>query len=201
MNLIQRVISIITKPKEEWLVINGETPNTNQIIMSYVLPLTLAGAAASFIGAGIIGRSFLGVRFASINLGVVAAITALIVGIASVFVSSFIIDALAPSFGSEKNMGRSMQLVAYSYTPSFVGALLSFYPPIGIIGSLFGFYGLYLLWLGLPTMKKTPEDKQAGYFIVSLLVIIVAWIVIGLVIAGILTSIFATSVSNTTLGL
>ena len=46
----------------------------------------------------------------------------------SVFVSSFVIDALAPSFGSEKNMGRSVQLVAYSYTPFWVGGLLAILP-------------------------------------------------------------------------
>jgi hypothetical protein len=195
MNLIQRVINMITKPKEEWLVIDSETPNTNQIIMSYVLPLTLAGAAAAFIGSGIVGTTVFGVRYASINLGIVAAITKIVVGIASVFLSAFIIDALAPSFGSEKNMGRSVQLVAYASTPALVGALLSFLPMLGIIGSLFGLYGLYLLWLGLPIMKKTTEDKQAGYFIISLIVIIVAWVVIGIVIGMILAGVFTTAIA------
>ena len=104
----------------------------------------------------------------------------------SVFVSAFVIDALAPSFGSEKNMGRSVQLVAYSYTPGWIGGLLAIIPSIAIVGVLAGLYGLYLLYLGLPKLKKTPEDKLIGYFVVSLLVIIVVYFVIGMIMAAIL---------------
>ena len=95
-----------------------------------------------------------------------------------VFVAAFVIDALAPSFGSEKNMGRSIQLVAYSFTPIWVGGLLAILPAIAVVGTLLGLYGLYLLYLGIPKLKKTPEDKQIGYFVVSLIVIIVVYILI-----------------------
>jgi len=51
-------------------------------------------------------------------------------------ISAFIIDALAPSFGAEKNMGRSVQLVSYSYTPGWIGGLLAIIPAIALIGAL-----------------------------------------------------------------
>jgi hypothetical protein len=51
---------------------------------------------------------------------------------------------------------------------------------------LAGLYGLYLLYLGLPKLKKTPADKHVGYFVVSLLVIIVLNIVIGLLMNALL---------------
>jgi hypothetical protein len=108
--------------------------------------------------------------------------------IAGVFISALVIDALAPSFGSEKNMGRSVQLVAYSYTPSWIGGLLSIYPPLAIVGVLAGIYGLYLLYIGMPKLKKTPADKQVGYFIVSLVTIIVVYFVIGLIMSRIVLS-------------
>ena len=61
---------------------------------------------------------------------------------------------------------------------------------LAIIGGLFGLYGIYLWYLGLGPMKKTPEDKKVVYLIVSILVMIVVFIVVGLVLGKILGSIF-----------
>ena len=186
MNLIERVKNIIMSPAKEWDVIATEQPDTGKIITGYVLPLAGAAALAAFIGYGLIGVSYFGIRVAGINWGIYQAINVLVAAIAGVFISAFVIDALAPSFGSEKNMGRSVQLVAYSYTPGWIGGLLAIFPAIALIGSLAGLYGLYLLYLGLPKLKKTPADKHVGYFVVSLLVIIVVYFVIGLIMAAIL---------------
>ncbi len=186
MNLIERAKNIIVQPVKEWDVISTEQPDIGKIITGYVLPLAGAAAVAAFIGYGLIGVSYFGIRFKSIDLGLYQAINVLITALISVFVSAFVIDALAPSFGSEKNMGRSVQLVAYSYTPGWIGGLLAIIPSIAIVGVLAGLYGLYLLYLGLPKLKKTPEDKLIGYFVVSLLVIIVVYFVIGMIMAAIL---------------
>lgn len=181
MNLIDRVKNIIVSPAKEWDVINGEQPNTSGIITGYVLPLAGAAAVAAFIGYGLIGFNVLGFKVSGISWGIYQACTVLVMAIASVFIGAAVIDALAPSFGSEKNMGRSVQLVAYSYTPAWVGGLLSILPAIALIGSLASLYGLYLLYIGLPKLKKTPADKQVGYFVVSLIVLIVVYFIIGLI--------------------
>ena len=188
MNLIERAKNIIISPVKEWNVISTETPDTGKIITGYVLPLAGAAAIAAFIGYAFIGRYYTGV-----NWGLYHALTVLIGALLSVFVSSFVIDALAPSFGSEKNMGRSLQLVAYSYTPAWVGGLLAILPVLGLIGSLAGLYGLYLLYVGMPVMKKTPQDKHVGYFVVSLLVILVVFFLIGWILGRLLLSVFGLS--------
>jgi hypothetical protein len=193
MNLIERAKNILLTPKTEWEVVKSEEPNVPGIITGYVLPLAGVAAAAAFVGYGLIGINMFGIRIAGINWGIYQAVTVLATALISVFVSSFIIDALAPSFGSEKNMGRSVQLVAYSYTPAWVGGIFAILPSLAIIGSLAGIYGLYLLYIGLPALKKTPLDKQVGYFVVSLIVIIVVFIVIGLILSKILMSIFGLS--------
>ncbi len=180
-------------PKTEWDVVNGEEANIPGIITGYVVPLAGAAAAAAFIGYAFIGVSVLGVRFKGMDWGLYQGITVLASALLSVFVSAFVIDALAPSFGSEKNLGKSVQLVAYSWTPGWVGGLLAIIPSLGIIGSLAGLYGLYLLYEGLPRLKKTPEDKKVGYFVVSLIVIIVVFMVIGFILTKILMSAFGLS--------
>lgn len=186
MNLIERAKNIIISPVKEWDLVATEQPDVGKIITGYVLPLAGAAALAAFIGYGLIGVSYFGIRFRSIDLGVYQAISVLLTAVISVFISAFVIDTLAPSFGSEKNMGRSVQLVAYSYTPGWIGGLLAILPAIALVGSLAALYGLYLLYVGLPKLKKTPADKQIGYFVVSLLVIIVVYFVIGLIMAALL---------------
>ncbi|MET0636446.1 MAG: Yip1 family protein [Chitinophagaceae bacterium] len=174
MTLIDRAKNMIVAPVREWDQIAGETPDTGKIITGYVLPLAGAAAVAAFIGYGLIGQSTVfGIRVASTDVGLYYAIRVLIGAIAGVFIAAAVIDALAPSFGSEKNMGKSIQLVAYSFTPAWLGGLLSIFPPLALIGALAGIYALYLLYVGLPKLKKTPADKQVGYFVVSLIVMIV----------------------------
>jgi len=189
MNAIERAKNIITSPNKEWDVIALEQPNTGQIIMGYVLLLAGAAAVAAFIGYGLIGSgSGLLHSYGTTGWGIYYALNVLVGAIVGVFISALVIDALAPSFGSEKNMGRSVQLVAYSYTPAWIAGILSIYPPLAIVGLIAGLYGLYLLYIGMPKIKKTPADKQAGYFILSLVTIVVVYIVIGLIMSRIVLS-------------
>ena len=200
MNLIDRAKKILLTPKTEWDVVNSETPNTQSILTTYVIPLVAIGAIASFIGWGFIGKSysygFGSVKVSGVSLGIRYALIALIGGIAGCFLLAFVIDALAPTFKSEKDFGRSFQLAAYSSTAGWVGAVLNILPSLAIIGSLVGLYGLYLLYLGLPKLKKTPQEQSTGYFIASLVAMIVASFVIGLILAAILVPKSSISSSN-----
>ena len=200
MNLIDRAKKILLTPKTEWDVVNSETPNTQSILTTYVVPLVAIGAIASFIGWGFIGKSysygFGSVKVSGVSLGIRYALIALIGGIAGCFLLAFVIDALAPTFKSEKDFGRSFQLAAYSSTAGWVGAVLNILPSLAIIGSLVGLYGLYLLYLGLPKLKKTPQEQSTGYFIASLVAMIVASFVIGLILAAILVPKSSISAAN-----
>jgi len=190
VNVVDRAKNIITQPAKEWNVIATEPANAGQIITGYVLILAGAAAIAAFIGYAFIGVEVMGIRFKGTNWGLYQALSVLLGGILSVYVTALIVDALAPSFNSEKNYNRSVQLVAYSFTPSWIGGLLAIFPSIGIIGALFGLYGLYLMYIGLPKIKKTPSDKVTGYFIVTLIVTILVYMVIGWLMANVLMKAF-----------
>ncbi|MGJ7030639.1 Yip1 family protein [Niabella hirudinis] len=196
MNVINRAKSMILSPKTEWDVIDGEQPDNAKVITGYVLPLAGLAAAAAFIGYAFIGIDAGLFRMKGVNWGLFQAISTLAGAILGVFISAFVIDALAPSFGSEKNLGRSVQLVAYAYTPAWVGGLLAILPAIAAIGGLFGLYGLYLLYIGLPKMKKTPEDKQMTYFIVSLLVTIAVYFIIATIMTALIMPLMGLSMSQ-----
>ena len=130
MNLIERVKNILITPKTEWEVINGETATSQSLLMGYVLPLAIVAAVGSLL-KGLLFAGAFGLKFF-----IITAVIAFISSVIAYYVTVIIVDMLAPSFGSEKNMGKSAQLVAYSGTPSYVGGLLSFIPVIGWIVSL-----------------------------------------------------------------
>jgi hypothetical protein len=186
MNLVDRVKNIIISPKTEWEAISNEEPNTQQILFSYVLPLALILTIATVIGWGLFGV----LGFSSFSYGIAMGLVQLINAFVSVLVAAFVIDALASSFGSQKNFGKAVQLVAYSMTPIWVFGILNIIPSIGWLGSLLGLYGLYLLYLGISPLMATPEDKRVGYLIVSIIVLIVVYFVIAAILGAIVLGIF-----------
>jgi hypothetical protein len=191
MNLVTRAKNMITNPKVEWNIVAAEQPNVNQIITQYVLPLTLLGAVAAFIGYGLIGFSILGVHVGGMSWGIYYAINKIILGILSVFITAYVVDLLAPSFASEKDFGRSLQLVAYGATPGLVAAIFAILPFIaGIVAIAGAIYSVYLWYLGLGPIKKTPEDKKVVYLIVAFLVLIVVYSLIGIILSRLLLPVF-----------
>jgi hypothetical protein len=190
MALVDRAKNMITTPKTEWAVIASEEPNQSAMITGYALPLILLGAVAAFIGYGFIGYDVMGIRFSGISWGLYQAVMQILFGLAGIFITSFVVDALAPSFNSQKDKGRAMQLVVYSMTPAWIGAILSIFPPIAWLGMLFGLYSLYLIYIGLPHTMKTPQDKVAVYMVVTIVVLIVVYAIIGMVLARPLMNLF-----------
>ena len=191
MNIVTRAKNMITNPRVEWNVVATEQPNVNQIIMQYVLPLTLLGAIAAFIGYGLIGFSMLGLHVGGISWGIYYAINAIILGLLSVFITAWVVDLLAPSFASEKDFGRSLQLVAYGSTPALIAALFAILPFLaGILAIAGAVYSVYLWYLGLGPIKKTPEDKKVVYLIVTFLALVVVYALIGMILTRLLMPAF-----------
>jgi hypothetical protein len=180
MNLVDRAKNIILTPKTEWPVIAGETPNIQQIIVGYVIPLALIPAVATILG----GLLFVHSVFFSVTYYIGTAIAAFVAAVIGVFVTAYVIDFLAPNFGSEKGLGRAMQLVSYSFTPAWIAGVLNIIPFLGIIGALAGLYGIYLLYLGLPVLMKTPQDKVVIYLVVTIIVLLVVYFVLAAVFSG-----------------
>ncbi len=191
MNIIERVKNILVTPKTEWNVIAAEEGTSTSVLTTYVLPLSLIGAGATLIGWGLIGKSysyglFGGITVKGWDIGIKYGIISLVSVLIGYFVTAFVVDALAPSFGSEKNLNKSAQLVGYAFTPSLIGAVLNIFPSVAWLGGLFGLYGIYLWYLGLGPVKKTPDDKKVVYLVVSFIVLIVVYLVVGLILASVM---------------
>lgn len=188
MNIVERVQRICLTPDTEWSVIAQENTPAGTLISGYVLPLAGIGAIAGLIGGSLIGRTlpFLGGTYrVPITTGIVLAVFTVCIAVASVFIISQIIDALAPTFGAQKDSAQALKVAVYSFTPAWVAGVLQIVPALGVLAILGGLYGLYLLYLGLPRLMRCPEDKAVGYVVVVVVCAIVTSIVLGLVTAAI----------------
>jgi len=185
MDLITRIKNILVSPKTEWQTIDGENDKNVAVLTKYVLLLAAIPALAAFIGYGVIGYSVYGHHFASVNWGVKQAIIQYITMVGGVYITALVINLLAENFGSKKSFDKAFSLVAYAYTPAFVGGIFYIYHSLSILASLASIYSLYLLYVGLAPIMKTPDDKRNSYFVVSLLVMVGAFIVLGIILASI----------------
>jgi hypothetical protein len=183
MGIVDRVKNICVMPSAEWPVIAAEPASPGSLVTGYVLPLAAVGAAAGFVGGSLIGRTlpYIGTYRTSLGAGLAIACFTVIMAVVGVFVLSFIINALAPSFGGQKDSTQAFKVAVYSYTPAWVAAVLNIVPVLGALAVLGGLYGLYLLYLGLPRLMKCPEDRAAGYTAVVVVCAIVLSIVITVV--------------------
>lgn len=189
-NLIERCKNILLKPKEEWARIDAEPATVGGIMTGWVAPLAAIGPVAGLIGGLVFGYSMFGVTYRPTVMG---AVTSAVIGyglaLLSAWLLSKIIDALAPNFGGQKNPVQAMKVAAYSGTAAYLAGIFQIIPALAILGIL-GLYSLYLLYLGLPRLMKSPEDKAMGYTVVTVVVAIVLFLVVGAVSAA-LTSALA----------
>jgi len=178
MDFVERAKNIIVQPKEEWPKIAQETATIQEIYLNYVVILAAIPAVAGFIGLTLLGGVFggFGASFGA-GVGLFYLIQVYVISLVSVIVFAFIIDALAPTFGSEKNLTQAFKLTVYAHTASWVAGVFLIIPLLGWLVTLVGaIYGIYLFYLGLPVMMKTPEQKVIPYMVVcALIVIVLSW--------------------------
>jgi hypothetical protein len=181
VNLVDRAQKIMFSPNAEWDRVAAEPANTQEIAVGYVAPLVGAAQIAAMLGM---------MLFARVDVGTAAmqAVIGIILNFGIVFGLAAIVDGLAPNFGAQKDFARSFQVAAYSMTPLWIFSLLAIIPQLGIIALLLGLYSLYLIFVGLPKVKKPRKDQEAVYAIACIGAIIILSIVVVIVMGQLLRS-------------
>ncbi len=139
-NLIGRAKSILLTPRTEWQVIAAEPDTIRGIYTGYIMILAAIPAVKLLLSARFLGMSVLPI-----------VITTYVLSLAGTFLVALIVDALAPTFGGQKDRVQALKVVAYAYTAAWVASIIGIVPGLGLLSALAGaIYGLYLLYLGLP---------------------------------------------------
>jgi hypothetical protein len=185
MALMDRAKNIVLQPKQEWPVIDAEQTSVGALYTGYIIPLAAIGPIARLIGFSVIGfhYPFVGGTYRTpFAWGVKSAVIGYVLALIGTFVLALIIDALAPTFGGQKNQIQALKVAAYSSTAAWLAGIFVIIPALAILG-LLGLYSLYLLYLGLPVLMKAPQDKAMGYTVVVIIVAIVLYLIIGVIVA------------------
>jgi hypothetical protein len=187
MKILDRVKGIILNPKNEWETIQQEQQGNMDLLIKFIIPLVLIPVICSFIGYGLIGRkyAFIG-HVGSVSIGIRYAVLMLINTLVGIYVTAFVIDLLATSFQATKNFNNALRLVAYSYTPALIAGIFYIFPSLRVLAMLASLYGLYIMYIGIKPMMKAPDDKVTVYFIISIVVLIFVYAIVGTVVTSLL---------------
>jgi len=175
-SLIARVQGILMTPAAEWDRIEPEPATVQGLFLGYAVILAAIPAVASLL------RYLLFAHF--LIIGIVVAVVGYAISLGVAFLVGFIIDALAPSFGGQKNLVQAMKLSVYSFTAVWVAGVFQIIPVLGGLAVFAAaIYGFYILYLGFPKLTKSPPDKTVGYYVVTLVIAflsyaILSWILI-----------------------
>lgn len=191
---IGRLMKLFTAPRDYWNEVLAEPGDIKTQLVPQMLILAAIPALASFLGqlfaymsVGIAGRMMAGV--------IISLFMSYAFSIGLWIVMGVIINALAPSFGAEKDLDQAMKLATGTVIPMWIGNVLSITTigALGMVGGLAGLgYGAYLLYLGMPVLIGAPEDKAVGFVAATIAIMLVASLILA-VLAGCPVACMATS--------
>ena len=191
--IAERAKAILMQPKTEWPRVAGETTEPAKVLTGYAIPLIAIGPIASLIGSQLFP---IGIK-ASLSAALAAAIVSFVLAIVSLFLVSFVANFLSPKFGGKDSFPAAFRLVAYSMTAAWLAGIFGLLPALAILAIL-GLYSFYLFYLGATPVLGVPQDKAAGYTVVTVVVAIVTYLIVAAVAAAITSAFVVSGIAATT---
>jgi hypothetical protein len=185
--IIERIKAILTTPRTEWPAAAAEPATVQSLYAGYIAIVAALPIVAGFIKGSLIGSSAFGITVRTpIGMGIVGMVLHYVLALVIVYVVALIINALAPTFGGQKDMVQALKTVAYSWTASWIAGIAVIVPWLGWLIAIAGaVYAIYLLYLGLPHTMKCPPEKAGGYTAVSVIIAIVLSWIVGAIVVGV----------------
>jgi Yip1 domain len=182
--LIARVKNIVLQPKLEWPVIAPEPTTIAQLYTGYVMPLAAFAAVLSFLHISVLGVSvpFAGVMRSPMAVGLESAVLYFGSSLLGLFLVGLIINVLAPRFAGTANQRQALKVAAYAFTPAWLSSVLALSPILATLLQLVALcYGIYVLYLGLPVLMRSPRERALGYTAA----VVACTVLLGIILGGI----------------
>lgn len=163
-------------PKAEWLLIAAEDDDIGSLYSNYIAVLAAVPALSVLAGLALAGGRFLGA--AGIATAVTAAVVSYTMALASSIILAIVVEKVAPAFKADGTTSEALKLVAYSSTPVWLAGVFSILialSPLVVMGWL---WAIYLFYLGLPVVMKTPHEQVVPFALVAALATVVVSIVL-----------------------
>jgi hypothetical protein len=184
-NAFSNALALVTNPATFMKNNKDAALSVKTILVNYVAILALVPLLAVFIG-DLWYYSIYGLA----GYVLISAILTYILDILAVFAIGFVIWKLGPSFGTQATQEKSTLLAAFLYTPVFLASILNIIPFLGIVSILGLLYGLYILYLGLPIIFDTPQDKVITYVVATVVVSFIVFYLVSAIVGAVSVAIF-----------
>jgi|Deesub1362B_J571_1020462.scaffolds.fasta_scaffold03215_4 hypothetical protein len=178
--ILDRVQAIILRPRETWPIIKDEPATTGELYRNYIMILAAVQTLSMFIGMWIFGGAIFHRVGLSFFQGIAWAVVHYLFTLASVYIAAKVVESLAPTFDAKKDFISALKVVAYSWTPAFVIAVVHIIPGLSIL-TILGLYGLYLFYIGLPYLMECPPEKALPYAALSIIISLVIYMILSIV--------------------
>jgi hypothetical protein len=156
LGLLERIRAIMMTPQTEWPAVAEESGDVPAL--RYMAILALIPVLARLVGGWLIGG------YTPFLAALIGAVVAYALSFVTVFVVALAVDLLAPRFGGARGYSGALRLTAYSFTPVWLAGIFLLVPGASFL-VLLGLYGLYLVWVGAPTLMQVPRDKALLYIV------------------------------------
>ncbi len=180
LRIVQRVIDLMTSPRDTWYHIQQEREEGKTLILRYASALAAVYTLCAFVGKIIFLPGFSFHFFYSL--------LALGIMIGALFLLGVLTNLLAPSFGTIRDEEAAFRLIAYASTGIWIVGILTIIPrlyPFAVVGG----YALtaFLFFEGCQVVMGTPREKAWQFTLVTVaswfLVVLVALWVVGQIMA------------------
>ena len=180
IKILQRVIDLMTSPRNTWYHIQEEREDGRNLILHYSAVLAAAYIALGFLGKIIFLPGFSFHFFYSL--------AALGIMVGALFLLGVLTNLLAPSFGTIRNEEAAFRLIAYASTGIWVVGMLTVIPRLHPLAFVGGFvYTAILFYEGCQVVMGTPREKAWQFTLATMaswfLVVLVALWVVGQIVA------------------
>ncbi|WP_267225216.1 Yip1 family protein [Dyella silvae] len=186
--IISRIKAILRSPKTEWPVIAAEPATMGGLFRHYILIVAALPVIAHFLRGSLIGYGGHGMYVRTgLGAGLAGAILHYLLTLAMTYVVALIVNALAPTFGGQKDPVQALKTVAYAWTAGWVAGIAVIIPWLGGLVAIAGLiYGICLQYLGLPHTMRCPQGRAGGYTAVTLLIVIALIWLIWIIMTGLI---------------
>jgi uncharacterized membrane protein len=179
--LIDRIKNIVLTPKTEWPMIASEPTTIPQLYKGYVIPLAAFATLMSFVRMSVIGIGFWRMP---VLTGLVYALVGFVFALLGLYAVGWIIDMLAPTFSGQRDRRQALKTAAYAFTPGAIGAVFGLLgwlgTPLRLVAAI---WGIYLLYLGLPVMMRSPREKAPAYTAAVIVCVILLFVLFGVIVS------------------
>ena len=174
--LIDRIIILLSKPKEAWNNIMQE--DKQMVFTSFVYPMLALSGLSVFIGSLFSNEGTTANKIFQRALTDASAKAIALFG--GVYLVSFLIERFTPRlFSVQIKKCGCQQLVGYGFVIVFVlSIIVGLFPNLKVLASIFQFYIVYIVWEGVSNFIEVKEENKFKVTLfVSFLILCCPWLI------------------------